>query len=1136
MKKNRIYGLMKSIGLFKMMKIMRVTVFILIISLTQVFAENSYSQQTKLFLNMKNVKVEDVLDEIEKSSEFFFLYNKNMVNVDRIVAVNADGKLVTEVLDQLFKSTDVTYSIRDRQILLINNRMLESSVETDSKQQKGVTGKVTDESGSPLPGVSVFIKGTNNGTITDSNGIYTLSNISSEKTLVFSFVGMKSQEVKIGAKSEINVVLQNEVIGLDEVVAIGYGVVKKQDLTGSVSSIKSEALQERAITTLSEAFAGQLAGVRAQQVSGKPGAELNIVIRGNNSISTSNNPLYIIDGIPVDDIKDISPNDIASIEVLKDASSSSIYGARGAGGVVLISTKQGKKGKPTFNFDMNYGFQQNEKTVRTFNRNEFIAYNYWGYNESYRRSGGDMSVPVSSRPLAYQYPSSWLNPETLPDINWLDEITRIAPMQNFQLSASGGSDMGSFLILGSYMKQDGVVRYTNYQRANFRLNTTLNVGKHLKLGMNIAPSFSEDNNPDSEGQASVISWATLMAPIVPLNKQTEEWGYVPSVYDVPNPLEVLKEVHAETKNNKILTNVWGELTVNKSLSIKSQYGYNLREERNSYCKPLNVNDGDPTQANSYVKDWYSWSLQNTLNYSTKISDNLDINLLFGQSIEKSKYYYIYAEAEDIPIDLVYTLNVATTPLTTSTLESENSLASFFGRLKFSFKDKYLLTVNGRRDGSSRFGKDSKWGWFPSASVGWKIDRENFLKNTDWLDLLKLRVSIGKTGNNNIGNYNSIALLSQTNYNLNGTVVSGLSSSTAGNPDLCWETLISKNIGVDLNIFKNRIQANLDYYIDDTKDMLYKAPVPYISGYSSMLQNIGAIQNRGWEFELTSNNFKNEFSWVTTFNVSKNNNEVKKLGKDNTPIITNLAKFTCFITKVGKPIGNYYMYKTDGLLSDDDFDANGKALVPILAGAEKGNVKVVDMSGDKKISGSDYTIVGNNQPDFIWGMTNRFSYKGFDLSVLVLGSQGGKVFFLGARHYDSGTFTYNLYSRWARCYKADYSSIPKEMNVDMSWDGKTPNPFGNNPRYNDTWLYDASFVHLKNITLGYNFPKTLCNHIGIQHFRIYLMGENLYKWDHNYPGFSNETNSYGSNNTLNPGVDYGTYPPMRKYSLGINVTF
>ncbi len=1126
----------KSFAYKQLLLVMKITVFLIIFTVATGLANTGHSQEAKLTVQLKNASLGEILNAIEDNSNYYFMYNNELIDLSKRMDIDVQNKTIDEILTLLFEKNGINYKIYNRQIVL--SPIFQKNSNFSLQQQITVSGRVTDSSGASLPGVTVVVKGTTQGIITDVDGNYSLAKVPGDATLLFSFVGMKTQEIAVGGKSIINVEMTEETIGLDEVVAIGYGTVKKQDLTGSVSSIKSEALQERAITTLGEAFAGQLAGVRAQQISGKPGAELNIVIRGYNSISTSNAPLYIIDGIPVDDVTDLNPNDISSIEVLKDASSSAIYGSRGANGVILITTKQGKKGKPTFNFDMYYGIQKVDKTVDVMDRDEFLAYNIWMKDESYRRIGGNLDDAMTSRPGDYQYPDSWLQPETLPDTDWQKAIFRTAPIQSYQLSASGGGEIGTFLISGAFMRQDGVMEETNYQRVNFRLNTTLNIGTHLKLGMNVVPSFAVDNNPDSEGKESAVHRAIMFAPIAALNSNTEEWGYTEGVYSGPNPLENLKEVINKTQNNKVLTNVWGELSINNALSLKSQYGYNYREARNTYFKPANVNNGEATNGSSFAKNWYSWSLQNTLNYSPKISDTFNMNLLLGQSIEGSKYYYIYAEGNGYPNDLVYTLNVTSNPTDISTSESQNSLASFFGRLNFSAKDKYLLTVNVRRDGSSRFGNDTKWGWFPSASVGWKIDRENFMQQLDWLNLLKLRVSLGKSGNNNIGDYASIASLGTSNYNLSGTIVSGLSPSSSGNPDLGWETQVSKTIGIDFSAFNSRVQANLDYYINDTKDMLLEVPVTYISGYSSMIQNIGKVQNKGWEFEITSHNIKGTFNWSTTFNLSKNSNEVKKLGEDDSPMIESLWKYNAFITKVGEPIGSYYMYKTDGILTEDDFDGNGNALVPIASGQEEGNVKIVDLYEDGKIDSNDLTVIGNNEPDFIWGLNNRFSYKGFDLNILIQGAQGGKVFFAGARQMDVGVSGTNQYSRWVRCWKPEYSESDNplpETTVDLSWDGKTPNPYGNNPRYNDTWVYDATFIRIKNITVGYNLPKDLCRRFGIDNVRIYVMGDNIYTRN-DYPGVSTETNSYGDDIVTEPGVDYGTYPLTKKYSLGINVTF
>ncbi|MGV8139761.1 MAG: SusC/RagA family TonB-linked outer membrane protein [Mangrovibacterium sp.] len=785
-----------------------------------------------------------------------------------------------------------------------------------------------------------------------------------------------------------------------------------------------------------------------------------------------------------------------------------------------------------------------DKIIEMMDIHQWTAYQVWYRNETYLRAGGSLDDPIAARPSAYQYPESFLHPESLPNVNWQKEIYQIAPMQSYQLTASGGSETGSYLISGAYMKQEGIVRESGYQRINFRVNTTLSVGQHLKLGMNIAPSFSAENNPDSEGKESALHHALQYSPNVPLNSNTEEWGYTPySTSGWANPLERLKEVYDETRTNKIFSTIWGELETIKNLKFKSQYGYNYHQARNSYFRPSNVNTGIATYGTVASNEIYSWSFQNTLNYSPKIGSWFDISVLLGQSIEGSKYYTSNGKANGYPNSLIHTLNVASTAVTASTAEYESALSSFFGRISFSARDKYLLTVNLRHDGSSNFGKDTKWGWFPSASMGWKIDRENFMTNTkSWIDLLKLRLSIGKTGNNSIGYYNGISLLGVTNYNLDGKIMSGLAPSSVGNPGLGWESKLSKGVGLDIGLLKGKIQSNVDYYIDDTENMLQAVPVSYMTGYSTITQNLGKVRNQGWEFEITSINIDRKFKWTTSFNISKNANKVKELGNGNAPIIAASWGGSAFITKVGEAISSYYMYKTDGVLTDKDFDSAGKAIVPIATGQEKGNLKIVDVSPDGKINANDMTILGNNLPDFIWGMGNEVNYGNIVLNVLLQGSQGGKVFFLGTRHMDNGALGSNQFARWLNCYKPERgtSTLPSGTTVDMSWDGKTPLPIGigSNPQYNDTWLYDASFIRIKSVTLGYNLPKEICNKIHSSGCRFFLTGDNIFTWN-NYPGATPESNSYGTTtgaaNTFQ-GMDYATYPMSRRYTLGIHLTF
>ena len=1130
MKKKQHFADHQWSGIKKLIIVMKLTAFFLLLSVMSI-AAGTYGQETRFDLNVKDVTIVQLFDEIEHVTEFGFLFKTDQLDLNRHYTLDLKKANIDQILNEVLDKDQYNYTVIDRNIVITR---VDVNAIQDGKS-KTVSGKVTDSSGASLPGVTVVVKGTTAGVITDANGSYSLSNIPANATLQFSFVGMKTQEMKVDGKSTVNVKLEEETIGLDEVVAIGYGTVKKQNLTGSVAKIKNEALQERTITTLGEGLTGQIAGLRAREVSGAPGSELSISIRGINTVNASNAPLYILDGIAVGSMKDINPSDVASIEVLKDASSSAIYGARGANGVVLITTKQGNAAKPTFNFEASYGLQRIDKTYDVMNRDEYIAYASWAKNQAYLRSGGSMSDPMSKRPFIMQIPEAWSDPEKVPDTDWQGALYRIAPVQTYNLNVSGGSDIGTFLISGSYMKQDGIMIETDYTRATIRLNTVLNVANNIRIGMNIAPSMSELHPGDQQHMAAAF------IPTIPLDGHTVKTGFTQGAIAWMNPVEELKQDKRRNSTNMVISNIWGEWNIIKSLTYKSQLGYNYSDSKGTSFLVSNVNNGAAASGAASISQANSYSFQNTLVYKPKISSLFDNELLLGQSIESNKYYLLSAAATGYPNELVETLNVASTKTGASTIESENRLSSFFGRLNFNVNDKYLVTLNLRRDGSSKFGADTKWGWFPSASAGWKINKERFLGNAKWIDLLKFRAMVGRAGNNSIGDYEHIASLAVANYNFSNKVVSGLYPSSIAKPDLGWETKNSRGLGLDFNAFDNRVQATLDYYNDMTSDMLLDANVSYMSGFGSIRQNLGKVQNRGWEIELTTDNIRKQVSWSTSFNFSRNRNEVKKLGVGDAPIIMYSFGYPTNITKVGEAIGSFYMYKTDGILLDKDFDVNGKPLVPILTGQEKGNLKVVDVNKDGKITPDDYTVVGNNMPDFMFGLTNTFKYKNFDLTFLFQGQVGAKIFFMDHRYIDYGQYQgINNLKHWLHSYKPESPNgenpYPTNTNVDLSWDGKTPmmRAFGISPYFCDYDLYDASYLRLKNVTIGYNIPKRVSQKMGIDQMRIYFNGDNLYTWT-KYFGTSPEYNGSGSE-TISPGIDNSTYGVSRRYSIGVKLTF
>jgi TonB-linked SusC/RagA family outer membrane protein len=1137
----------------KFMRRMKLTIVCLLLLVGQVLAIDSYSQTTRISVNMRNSTVKDVLMHIEKSSDYFFLYSNKFIDVDRRVDVNLSESSITEVLNEIFNGTDVKYDIKDRQIILSPDTESGEGKNYFFQQPAKVKGVVVDESGAPVPGATVLLKGTTQGTITDFDGQFSIDVSGENPILVVSFVGMEPVEVAYTGQNQLNVTLKSSTIGLEEVVAIGYGTVKKSNLTSSISKITNEALEARPVSTVSEAFQGQLAGVNAQATGGGiPGQDLTIRIRGVNTINGSSNPLYVIDGVPRDDMNGVNPSDIATIQVLKDASATSIYGSRGANGVILIETKTGS-GKPAITFNAYYGLQTPEKKLDLMSGPEWIAYNMYLRNADYIRSGGSMDDPMSSRPTALQIPSFWNTTTDFTD--WQSEVLNTAPIQNYEASASASSDMGSIFMSLGYMSQEGIIKHTDFDRYNIRLNGTLNILENFKVGSNLSFSDTEQslgsaNLGDRQGKDSPTHHALMMSPLVapgmtvrtaennytgvPVSTETsDDWGAT-----WIDPLAQLEKTTDDTKTIRIQAALWGEWKILPSLTYKMQYSRSYDGITYDYFQPASINRSAYRSAgNSYSSTLNDKVFQNTLTFDKQLGKH-QINVLVGQSAEKQEYYIANLEASGWPYEDVTTLNQASTPVTASTERTTYSTASFFGRVSYNFMEKYLFTASVRHDGSSRFGTDAKWGTFPSFSAGWKLNEEGFMQDATWVNLLKLRASYGTSGNDRIGDYAYLSQLGSYYSAFGETKQLGAAASNVANPDLKWEETRSTDIGFDLSAFKNRLQFNFDYYRNITTNLLFDVPIPYTTGFSSTLTNLGKIRNSGWEIDVTSHNIDKKFKWDTNLNLSHNSNEVLEMGGNTTQIISSVNGGQ-FITKVGGQVSQFYILPTDGFLSASDFDANGNALVPILPGEEEGNFKYVDTSEDGNINADDFIPYGSNLPDLTWGLTNRFSYKNFELSVLLQGQTGGEIYFLGARHIDAGYYGRTSYSRWVRTYKPEYlqPAIPTEYaeahGIDMSWDGKTQN-FYNWADDTNSRVYSATYVRIKNITLSYNMPAKLLKNLKIQGLKIYGSVDNVYTFS-DYPGYTPETSSYG-NGTTQLGVDYSTYPLSRRYTLGVNLNF
>lgn len=1122
---------------------MKLTCALLFAASFGVFATGN-AQTMRVNIQVENVSTGKVLSEIEKQTDYLFIYNKKEVDLKRKTSVNAVNKTTAEVLSTIFDGTDIIYAIEGENIMLMRKEQNLAVVPDAVQQDNKITGTVLDPTGMPVIGANIMIKGTTNGTITDMDGKFSLD-VPKDATLVVTYVGYTNQEISVGNHKALSITLKEDSEALDELVVIGYGSVKKSNLTSSVSKITDEAVSSRPISTVSEALQGQLAGVRSQATSGLPGSNYSIQIRGVNTINGDSSPLYVIDGVPRDDMNDLNANDIASIQILKDASATSIYGSRGANGVVLIETKMGT-GRPTLTFDAYYGFQTAEKNLDMMDADEWIALNMYQRNLAHLMNGGKMSDPMSSRSAENRIPDSWYT-NTI-NTDWQDAIMRTAPIQSYNASASAKGDIGNVYFSAGYLNQDGIVKETYYEKMNIRLNAMMNISNKLRVGVNMDASSSNQDTKNAEQKEGAIHKALMISPLVRLDQNTQEWGFIEDAgnsSNYVNPLETLNNLKAQTKYLRLNANIWGEYDILPELKFKTQYSYNYIGNTYEYFCPANITDNNKTSGNSYSQSIGKWTVQNTLSYDKIFAESHHLNILLGQSAESRKLYKISAEATDFPYEYIETLNVAITPLEAATERNTYTNASFFGRASYDYLDKYLLSASLRYDGSSRFGVNTKWGLFPSFSAGWKINEEGFMKSMDWLSLLKLRASWGMAGNDRIGDYAFMSLLGINNTVWGDKIISGVAPSNIGNLDLKWETTRTLDFGLDFSGFKNRIQFNFDYYINTTDDLLFNVSIPRTTGQSSYLANVGSIRNKGWEIDLTTHNIDNStFKWSSSLNLSRNRNEVLNMGDIDR--ILSSSNDAYFITRVGGSVSEFYAYQANGVLTKDCFDENGNALVPIAAGQIEGNVRYVDQNKDGIINAEDQVPVGNNLPDLTYGFTNRFSYKNFDLSILLQGQFGGDILFLGQRQYDYGSkvsAAVNQMSRWLNCYKDEkyIDAIPtdfiKEKGIDMSWDGKTPVPdeaYGYQSRNDTRRIYDATFLRIKNVTLSYNFSKRALEKTPFKSLRLYFSADNLVTFD-SYPGYNPEANGYG-NSTTKLGVDYCAYPLSRRVTFGVNVVF
>jgi TonB-linked SusC/RagA family outer membrane protein len=1132
-----------------LLRIMRITLLhslLIGVGISLGFAREVRTQDLldhSISIKVENTEIKKVLNKIEGLANVKFVYSSNTIQANRRVSVTASDRKLSEVLGMVLRPLNISYRVIGGQIMLNTD---EVEQEVPKKDDQSVSGKVIDESGSGLPGVSVVEKGTQRGTVTDIDGKFTLDVANSQSILVFSFVGYASQEMAVGNQSIINISLAVDNKSLNEIVVVGYGTQKKADLTGAIATISADRLKTKAAAvSYGEALVGQMAGVQVQQVNGAPGGEgLSIRIRGTGSISANSSPLYVIDGYPIDSsaFSLVNTSDIESIQVLKDASSTAIYGSRGANGVVIITTKKGTTGAPTVSFSTFYGVQQVARKIDMMNSREYLEFFKDGHNQAWldrTPMPGDPPHTINdpnemrskyTNANFYIIPESFNDPSNFGDINWQDEIFRNASTQKHELSVNGGSEKTRYAVSGSYTNQQGIQINTDFKRYNLRTNLTTNVTKKLEVGVAVSAYYSE-NNEIANGKDSPLAYALYLPPIYPLRNADGTYGSQvrnPEIWagDVANPVSIAENVTNFTKKNAVIASAYAEYQIMEGLKYRVSLNGNLENRRLKYYQPSFVDtDGSraPRIANARAETWLgaNWLNEHTLTYN-KVFNKHSVNLLAGYTAQKSYAEYNRINAQNFPNDAVRNIKGGQVVGGTGT-EDQNSLISYLSRLTYSYDDKYLFSASIRRDGSSRFGSENRWGTFPSVSAGWRISSEPFLQNISQISELKVRGSWGLVGNNKIGNYESIARTVSGYYPLNGILVNAVNPVNYPNPNLGWEKTMQWNLGLELGLLRERIRLEADFYNSKSVDLLLNVPVPTISGYATQLQNIGKVENKGMEFLVRTRNTTGEFKWSTDANISFNQNKVLALGPDRRPIYSGAANANnTFITTIGQPIATFFGYQYDGVFKNQaELDA-----APHLANDRPGDPRYIDVNNDGQITAADKTYLGSNQPKFIYGFGNDFTYKGFDLNLMLTGSQGAKLFsffnrMIGIYHGDRNGRA-KLKDRW-RSEEEPGSGEVLRANRDPKGLQKEPSSY---------WVEDGSFLRIRNVSLGYTFSNEFMQRIKVKVLRVYVTGQNLYTFT-KYPGFDPETSSESG---LSRGGDYLGYPSARTVIAGLNVTF
>jgi TonB-linked SusC/RagA family outer membrane protein len=1096
-----------------------------------------YVPDEKIQLRIENGTIKEALREIERQCQFTFIYNDANVNVNQHITLSCSDKSLPDLLDEILMQRGIKYTFVDNHIVLTNA--------VSNQQNRTINGNIKDAStGDVLPGVTILEKGTNNGVVTDMDGNFTIT-VDEGSTLQVSYVGYKAQEIPIAGREDFSISMDLEVVSLSEIVVIGYGTMKKSDLTGAVASVSSEDIKQNIGSGIDQALQGRTAGVTVTTNSGAPGSSPSVRIRGMGTI-TNPNPFFVVDGMPVsaESVGSINPGDIESMEVLKDASAAAIYGARAANGVVLITTRRAKEGKSNINFDAYFGVQSVAKKYEIMNGTEWTTI---------RNASGE----------------PWKDSSAVVNTDWQDEIFRKANVSSYQLSILNGTDKTSYAISGSYYSQEGIVKGSDYDRFTFRVNSTSNIRKWLTVGENIGLSHSKQNFiPEQDEWSSVVVQALTMDPTTPVyDTAGNPMGSLNN--NITNPVGLIERNYNVFKTDQLLGTVYAEIKPFSWLSIRSSLGSEINKYENVQFFPIYYESPSLQSITtrllngSYKMNSMLW--EELVTFKKTFAEKHDVQLLLGYTQQQSSYRLDLRQTSLVPEneDMWFISNGDNTVTQYEDVQSllnippqsklgsypwDASMKSYLGRLIYSYGGRYDLTASIRRDGSSKFGSAKQWGNFPSFALGWKLSEESFFPKNEWVNFLKLRAGWGQLGNQEIGDY---AMYTSVNYGYNytfgpfGTQQTYFGGAPIGfaNKGIQWETTEQTNLGLDLNLLRTSLSVNFDYFIRLTKDMLAQTPVPGVTGIEiAPFVNTGTVSNKGFELNINYRNRQGKFGYAVGINLGHVKNEVTKLGSDQ-PIGSapfraseNIAR-----TEVGQPIAYFYGFKTDGIYQNRAEIDSLNALAQAATGSPRafydskvrpGDVKIVDLDGDFQITSGDKTFIGSPHPKLTYGVNIDLEYGPVDLKIFGQGVYGNKVFMSTLYYLHSGDAYWNLMTDMENYWQkeGDDTDIPRLGS------------YAYNLRLSDLYVKDGSYFRIKTIQLGFTLPFAVLKKIGVEKCRIYYNGQNLISI-HHYQGFDpeigtgrNTGNTIAQRGFLDIGIDRGMYPLAKTHSVGINLSF